>query len=168
MRDCSESEKPHKACTSTFFLRVALDGSGSVVELVTTSVSILNLIGVLEIFVGGAWMLFTTESRRVVLAFDTLSWDVGRNDPCWMVSAAYTPFRSVTTANNGSQLTDCDGRLLCGVTSCVRGVRAPVPLTLRQIQVALVSSLSQTGSPCESSNNNKNTNHVPKYSRTPK
>ena len=45
VRDCSESEEPHKACASAFFLRVALDGLGSVVELGTTSVSILNSIG---------------------------------------------------------------------------------------------------------------------------
>ena len=95
VRDCSESEEPHKACASAFFLRVALDGSGSVVEWATTSVSILNSIGVLEIFVRGACMLFTTESKRA-LAFDALSWDVGRNDPCWMVSAAYTLFRPAT------------------------------------------------------------------------
>jgi len=45
VKDCSESEEPHKACASTFFLCVALDGSGSVVELAMTSMSILNSIG---------------------------------------------------------------------------------------------------------------------------
>ena len=44
VKDCSESEEPHKACASAFFLRVALDGSGSVAELATTSMSILNSI----------------------------------------------------------------------------------------------------------------------------
>lgn len=82
VRDCSESEEPNKARASAFCLRVALEGSDSVVELATTSVSILNSIGVLEIFVRGTCMLFTTESRRA-LAFDALSWDVGRKeDPC--------------------------------------------------------------------------------------
>jgi hypothetical protein len=45
VRDRSESEALNKARTSTFFLRVALDGSGSVAVLVPTSVSVLNSSG---------------------------------------------------------------------------------------------------------------------------
>ncbi len=110
VRDHSESEAPNKAHASTFFLRVALDGSGSVAVLAPISVSVLNSSGVLKTFGRGACMLFTTESRRA-LAFDALSWDIGR---CWMVSAPYTSFRPVATTNNWTQLTDCviDGRLL--------------------------------------------------------
>ncbi len=47
VRDWSESEVPNKACASTFFLHVALDGSGSVAVLAPTLVSILNSSGVL-------------------------------------------------------------------------------------------------------------------------
>jgi hypothetical protein len=82
VRDRSESEAPNKTCASAFFLRVALEGSDSVAEMATKPVSVFNSIGVLEVFVRGACMLFTTESRRA-LAFDALSGDVGRNmDPC--------------------------------------------------------------------------------------
>src|SRR6266851_10493277 len=76
VRDHSESEAPNKARMSTFFLRVALDGSGSVAVLGPTSVSVLNSSGVLKTFGHGACMLFTTESRRA-LAFNVLSWDIG-------------------------------------------------------------------------------------------
>jgi hypothetical protein len=82
VRDRSESEEPNKTCASAFFLRVVLDVSDSVAELATTSVSVLNSIGVLAVFVCGACMLFTMESRRA-LAFNALSCDIGRKvDPC--------------------------------------------------------------------------------------
>ena len=40
MRDSSESEAPNSACAGALFLRVALEVSGSVEELATTSVSV--------------------------------------------------------------------------------------------------------------------------------
>ena len=48
VRDSSESEAPNKSCASAFFFRVALEVSGSVEELVTTSVSVpgMTVVGI--------------------------------------------------------------------------------------------------------------------------
>lgn len=87
MRDGSESEAPNKARASAFFLRVALEGSGSVAVPDTTSV--LNSAGGLGSFGRGACMLSTTESKRA-LAFATLSWCEDRGgDPCCEASVTY-------------------------------------------------------------------------------
>lgn len=92
-RDCSESEAPNRARASAFFLRVALEGSGSVAVPETTSV--LNSVGGLGSFGRGACMLSTTESRRA-LAFEALSWSEARGgDPCCAVSVAYPYVRRV-------------------------------------------------------------------------
>ena len=81
VRDHSESEALNKARASTFFLRVALDGSGSVAVLVPTSVSVLNSMGTGDL---RPWRLYAVrkESRRA-LAFDALSWDIGVAEWYW-------------------------------------------------------------------------------------
>jgi len=58
VKDSSESEAPNNACASAFFLRVALEVSGSVEELATTSVSVPGMMVVGMAIIG----VVTTEA----------------------------------------------------------------------------------------------------------
>jgi hypothetical protein len=95
VRDCSESEAPNNARVSAFFLRVTLEESGSAEDLATTSVLVLDSLGLVESLDRGACMLSTTESRRA-LAFNALSGDVGRDAS----AALKKSLRSVVTSDD--------------------------------------------------------------------